>query len=115
MKMKTQIKTALVAAVFTGAFCWTAVADDTTDTWNANCAMCHGKDGKADTLMGHRLAIKDLTDPKVQAAITDDQITKNIKEGVTTDGKTVMKGFADKLSDDQVKALVGQVRSFKAK
>ena len=94
--------------------CWSARADDATQTWNVNCAACHGKDGKGDTMMGHKLQMKDLTDAKVQAALTDEQATKIIKDGVVEDGRTKMKGFADKLSDDQIKALVAHVRSFKA-
>jgi mono/diheme cytochrome c family protein len=116
MKMKTTslAKTTVVAALFAGAFCWSAAAGDATQLWNMNCAMCHGKDGKGDTMMGHRLQIKDLTDPKVQAAITDADITKDIKEGITENGTTKMKAFGDKLSDDQIKDLVAQVRSFKS-
>jgi len=115
MKMKTRAfaKTTIAAALFAGAFCWSAAAGDATQLWNSNCAACHGKDGKGDTMMGHRLQIKDLTDPKVQDALTDAQATKDIKEGVTEDGRTKMKAFGDKLSDDQIKDLVAQVRSFK--
>ena len=102
-----------MAALMAGGICWSAAADDAVETWNMNCAACHGKDGKGDTMMGHKLQIKDLTDAKVQAALTDEQATKIIKDGVTEDGRTKMKGFGDKLSDDQVKALVAQIRTFK--
>jgi mono/diheme cytochrome c family protein len=40
-------------------------------------------------------------------------MTKAIKEGVKEGETTKMKGFADDLSADEVKALVAQVRSFK--
>ena len=115
MKMKTQtfVKTSIVAALFVGAFCWSAVADDATQLWNVNCAACHGKDGKGETMMGRRLQIKDLTDPKVQSSFTDADATKDIKEGISVNGETKMKAFGDKLSDDQIKELVAQVRSFK--
>jgi len=63
--------------------------------------------------MGRKLNIKDFTDATVQASFDDAQATKTIKEGMKDkDGKTLMKPF-DTLSDDEVKALVGQVRSFK--
>ena len=59
-----------------------------------NCASCHGKDGKGDTMMGRKLSIKDLTDPKVQSSFTDADATKAIKEGVTDkDGTEKMKAF----------------------
>jgi mono/diheme cytochrome c family protein len=115
MKMKTQalVKITVAAAFFAGAFCWSAVAGDATQTWSMNCAACHGTDGKGATMMGRRLQIKDLTDPKVQASFTDAEAAKNIKEGVTDNGTEKMKAFGDKLSDDDIKALVAQVRSFK--
>lgn len=108
------VKTVAVAAVLAGAFGLSATAANTNELWNMNCAACHGHDGKGQTLMGRKLQIKDLTDPKVQAAITDEQITKTIKDGITKNGRHEMKGFSGKLSDDQVKALVGKVRSFKS-
>ena len=117
MKMKTSTLATItaVAALFAGAFCWTAAAADATANWNGNCAACHGKDGKGDTPVGRKLQIKDLTDPKIQDALTDAAATKDIKEGVTDNGTTKMKAFADKFSDDEIKALVAQIRSFKAK
>lgn len=114
MKIRTLVKTTAMVCLFGGALCWTARAGDVTETWNKDCAACHGKDGKAQTMMGRKLGMKDLTDAKVQAALTDDQAIKDIKEGVTENGQAKMKPFADKLSDDEVKALVAHVRSFKA-
>jgi len=114
MKVRPLVKATALACLFAGALCWPAAAGDVTATWNMNCAACHGKDGKGQTPMGRKFGIKDLTDAKVQAALTDDQAIKDIKEGVTENGQTKMKAFADKLSDDDVKALVAHVRSFKS-
>ena len=88
-------------------------AADAKANWDANCAQCHGKDGKADTKMGKTLNAKDLTDAKVQSEFTDAKATQSIKEGVKQNGKTTMKAFGDKLSDDDVKALVAYVRTLK--
>jgi mono/diheme cytochrome c family protein len=55
----------------------------------------------------------DLTDPKKQASFTDAKATEAIKNGVKQNGKTTMKAFAGKLTDDEVKALVAYVRSLK--
>jgi cytochrome c553 len=114
MKTQTLAKTIIVTVLFAGAFCWSAAADDATQTWDKNCAACHGKDGKGRTMMGRNLDIKDLTDAKVQASFDDAQATKAIKEGVAENGKEKMKAFGNKLSDDDVKALVAHVRSFKS-
>lgn len=115
MKIRTLATTTALAALFAGAFCWTAAAADASANWTANCAACHGKDGKAETPIGRKLQIKDMSDPKVQDALTDAAATKDIKEGVTENGQTKMKAFGDKFSDDEIKALVAQIRSFKAK
>jgi cytochrome c6 len=90
-----------------------ARAADAKALWGANCAQCHGPDGKANTKMGKTLSAKDLTDPKVQAEFTDAKATQSIKEGVKQNGKTTMKAFGGKLSDDDIKALVTYVRTLK--
>ncbi len=58
--------------------------------------------------MGKKLGIKDYRDPKVQAGFTDAQATEIIENG-----KEKMKGSKGKLSNDEIKALVAYVRSFK--
>jgi mono/diheme cytochrome c family protein len=88
-------------------------AADAKTNWDANCVQCHGKTGNADTKMGKTLNAKDLTDPKVQAAFTDAKATQSIKEGVKENGKTTMKAFGGKLTDDEIKALVAYVRTLK--
>src|ERR1700681_3016922 len=90
-----------------------ARAADVKTNWDNNCAQCHGKNGGADTKMGKLLNAKNLTDPKVQAAFTDAKATQSIKEGVKENGKTTMKAFGGKLTDDEVKALVAYVRTLK--
>jgi len=88
-------------------------AADAKANWDANCAQCHGKDGKADTKMGKTLNAKDLTDAKVQSEFSDAKATESIKNGVKENGKTTMKAFGGKLTDDEIKALVAYVRTLK--
>jgi cytochrome c6 len=87
-------------------------AADAKELWEKHCAKCHGADGAGKTKMGEKLGVKDYTDAKVQDAMKDADMTKAIKDGVKDGEKTKMKGFGD-LSDDEIKALVAQVRSFK--
>lgn len=106
-------KIILLATVIGMAAAFSACADDAKDLWTANCAKCHGADGKGQTKIGQRLGIRDFTDPKVQADIKDDAAFKALREGLKTDeGKTQMKPF-DALSDDQIKSLVAYIRSLK--
>ena len=90
-----------------------ASAADAKANYDKACAKCHGPDGKGQTKMGEKLGIKDLTDPKVQDGFTDEVATKALKEGIKDkDGKTKMKAV-EGLGDDEIKALVGYVRTLK--
>jgi mono/diheme cytochrome c family protein len=89
-----------------------AARADGVEMFGKKCAGCHGKDGKAQTSMGKKLNVKDLTDPKVQAASTDAQWEKIILEGYKgADGKMVMPAI--KVSAGEAKELVKACRSFK--
>jgi mono/diheme cytochrome c family protein len=89
------------------------VAADAAANWNQHCASCHGKDGKGNTTMGKKLGVKDYHDAKVQAAFSDSEMVRAIKEGVKTNGKETMKPFGNKLSDADIKALLAYIRAFK--
>jgi cytochrome c553 len=90
-----------------------ARAADVKETWEKTCSKCHGPDGQGKTKMGEKLAIKDLTDAKLQTELKDDQAFKAIKEGIKdSEGKIKMKP-AEGLSDDEIKALVAHVRTLK--
>ena len=103
----------LLSATVAALVSSTAFGADPKENFEAVCAKCHGNDGKGDTKMGQKLAIKDLTDAKLQGQFTDDQAFKSIKEGVKdSDGKIKMKA-AENLSDDDIKALVKYVRTLK--
>jgi mono/diheme cytochrome c family protein len=104
---------ALIAVGLLAASAGSLRAGDAAAHWAKDCAACHGKGGAADTKMGMKLNAKNLSDPKVQASFTDAQAAQAIKEGIKEDGKTKMKAFGDKLSDDEIKELVAYVRSLK--
>ncbi len=108
--MKTIISliiTLLVASAISGR------AADAKALWAANCTPCHGASGNGDTKMGKTLGAADLTDAKKQASFTDAQAMTAIKDGVKQNGKTAMKAFGGKLSDDDIKTLVAYVRTLK--
>jgi cytochrome c6 len=108
------MKKLLVLTVVLGlASAWSVRAADAKENWASHCTKCHGEDGKGDTKMGKKAGCKDYTDPKVQAELKDDKAMKAIKEGVKEGDKTLMKAFGDVLSDDEIKALITHLRSFK--
>src|ERR1700687_2232783 len=108
--MKRNICLSMAAIILSTSVVFAA---DAGANWNQNCASCHGKDGSGNTMMGKKLNIKDYRDAKVQAAFSDVEAERAIKEGVKTNGKETMKPFASKLSDAEIKALVAYIRSFK--
>ena len=110
--MKITMKTALLIAPI--ILCSSAAfAADAAANWSQHCASCHGKDGSGSTMMGKKLGVKDYRDAKVQAAFSDAEVERAVKEGVKENGKEKMKPFGGKLSDTDIKALVAYVRSFK--
>lgn len=83
-----------------------AVAEDTgADTFKNKCAMCHGADGKANTPAGKAFKAVSLRDPMVVNMSDDELIT------VVKNGKNKMPIFKDKLTDDQIKAVVSYIRT----
>ena len=91
-----------------------ARAADVVTNWNTHCASCHGKDGKGQTKAGRMANVKDMTEGSYQTSFNDDSAFKQIKEGLKDEkGKERMKPFKEKLTDEEIKALIAQVRSFK--
>ena len=98
------MKRVLVAMLVCGllAVCASpAFADDAAATYKAKCAICHGPDGK-----GGKMGTRDFASAEVKAE-TDAQLTD-----IITKGKGKMPAYGGKLTDADIKALVGQVRSF---
>lgn len=88
-------------------------AADVAENWNKHCVACHGKDGKGQTKAGRMAGVKDQTDAQYQAGLKDDKMFTSLKEGMKDGAKEKMKPFKEKLSDDEIKALVAHVRSLK--
>jgi cytochrome c553 len=113
MNLRNQL--ILSAAVVTAAFTLTvtATAGDVKENWGTHCAACHGKDGKGQTKAGRMAGTKDQTDPAYQDTLKEDKMFTSIKEGLKDGDKDKMKPFKEKLSDDEIKALVAFVKSLK--
>jgi mono/diheme cytochrome c family protein len=102
---------ASVSAALALAACAASAAEPAAN-WGTLCASCHGKDGAGHTKAGKKLGVKDLTDAAYQKTFTDDEISAGLKNGLkSSDGTEKMKPFAEKISDDEIKALVPYVRA----
>jgi cytochrome c oxidase cbb3-type subunit 3 len=74
--------------------------------WEANCTVCHGGDGRGRTEEGIKRNARNLADPKWQESVSDDRLASSIKRG-----RDKMPAFGRKISEEQVKALVAEIRS----
>jgi mono/diheme cytochrome c family protein len=73
-----------------------------------HCASCHGKDGRAKTFKAKFNKARNLTEPGWQEAVSDERIYNSI-----ANGRGKMPGFAKKMSEAEVDALVLLVRSLR--
>jgi len=97
---------ALVAVLaLVGATAVFAEGADGKALYEAKCAMCHGKDGVAKPMAKGAQNFNDL---KFQEATKLEAI-----ETVIADGKGKMKGYKDKLSADEIKAVAAHVKTLK--
>jgi mono/diheme cytochrome c family protein len=85
-------------------------AQDAGALFKSKCAVCHAPDGSGSGAMGKQLGVTDLRADEVQKQ-TDAQLNDSI-----TNGKgTKMPAYKGKITDDQIKGLVGYIRSFAKK
>jgi cytochrome c553 len=110
---RNPLRPALLAAISLPLLIATGFGAEVAENWAKHCASCHGKDGKGQTKAGRMAGVKDQTDAQYQATLKDEKIFVSIKEGLKDGGKEKMKPFKDKLSDDEIKALIAHVRTFK--
>ncbi|HHT9126779.1 MAG TPA: c-type cytochrome [Candidatus Brocadiia bacterium] len=91
---------------------------DAKALFEKHCKLCHGDDGKGKTFLGEGLGARDFTDSKWEATITDEQMMKQINEGsqnLKPGEDKRMFGFGDKLTQEEIKALIPFVRAFSKK
>jgi mono/diheme cytochrome c family protein len=92
---------AMLAVSSTAAFAQGSGAD----TYKAKCAMCHGPDGLGATPAGKAMKATPFNSPDVVKASDADLIA------ATKNGKGKMPAYAGKLTDPQIKDVVGYIRT----
>ena len=81
---------------------------DGQELYAKHCVLCHGEDGTGKTDLGSGLGARDFNDKAFQDGITDEQIVEQIAKG--TEEK--MFPFSDKLTEEEMHALVPVIRAF---
>ena len=82
-----------------------AEQDAGAQPFEVHCAMCHGPDGRGDTVIGKSAGIPDL-----HAAAVQQQSDEALAEFIAN-GKGMMPPFKNSLSSEQIHALVGHIRA----
>jgi cytochrome c6 len=101
---------ALLSAALVLAVSAPTQAQDAAVLYKAKCSACHSDDGSGSSATGKQLGAKDLRSDDVQKQ-TDAQLNDSITNGM---GKK-MPAYKGKLTDDQIKGLVGYIRDLAKK
>src|SRR6266542_3126742 len=72
-------------------------AGDAKASFDAKCASCHGKDGRAKTMRGKLAHARNFTDAQWQANVTDERLFNSI-----SNGRNKMPSFKKKLSEPEI-------------
>jgi mono/diheme cytochrome c family protein len=75
--------------------------------YKTKCVACHGADGKGETAIGKTNKLRDFASADVQKQ-SDDELS-----GVISAGKGKMPAYGKSLKAEQIKDLVGYIRTFK--
>ena len=79
-------------------------ADAGETIYRMRCGGCHGLDGRAQTAMGKRQRMRDLTSPEVQKQ-TDADLRR-----IIANGKAHMPAYEMILGNDGINAVVAYIR-----
>jgi mono/diheme cytochrome c family protein len=83
--------------------------NDAAKVFKANCTLCHGEDGSANTPTGKALKARDLRSDDVQKQ-TDAELA-----AVISKGRGKMPAFGSKFSPDMINSLVAYIRQLAKK
>ena len=90
-----------------GSFRSTSLKTDAVALFEAKCAMCHGKDGHG-TQFGKSKGAPDFNEAKWQKSVSDTKLN----EAITNGRNKSMPAWKNKLSPEEINALVARVREF---
>ncbi len=94
-------------AYFSGTSISRAGDIDATKLYMSHCKTCHGENGHP-TDLGTGLGAREFANAEWQAKTTDEQIIKQINNGTPEK----MMPFKEKMTQEEIKALVPIIRGF---
>jgi mono/diheme cytochrome c family protein len=77
--------------------------------YGRRCAFCHGEDGRGQTKKGLELKATNFTNVEWQKHNSDNEIVKAVTDGIP---EHKMPSFKDRLSPEEIHALVPYLREF---
>ncbi|MDQ1274018.1 MAG: hypothetical protein QG591_2648 [Planctomycetota bacterium] len=102
-----------IAVVLGTVTCFSGVSNakaadiDAKKIYMTHCNTCHGENGHP-TDLGTGLGAREFANAEWQSKTTDEQIIKQINNGTPEK----MMPFKEKLTQDEIKALVSVIRGF---
>ena len=119
--MIPRVLVALIGALTLGCYHFAQLAHLLSSRPDANaptvyterCSSCHGDSGHGDGAAGRTLdpRPRNFADRAWQSRVTDERIRVVIRNGGRAAGLSALMAPHDDLSDDQIDALVGYIRS----
>lgn len=91
-----------------------AATPEIAKAYKKHCRKCHGWDGRGQTRMGKKLAVRDYTAAAWQSEVSDERVRTAMQAGWLDpeNPKRKMPAFADRITPAQLEALLKVVRSF---
>ncbi len=75
--------------------------------YDQQCAICHGKTGKGDTMIANSYQHANLTDAVWGYGSSRDELIRSVTDGIP---KTPMRGFKGALSEDEIEQVVDYLK-----
>lgn len=105
----------VLAIALLGAGCERKIAGGEADgakIFAEVCSRCHGPKGEPNASMVARYGVKNLRSEHVQAEMSDGDIRRQILQGSKN---KQMPSFEGAITEEQIAAVIGHVRSFPVK
>ena len=108
-RVETVAVVTLILAIAPSFALATGNQDSGTNVYKAKCATCHGQDGSGNTPVGKSLQVADLRSAEIQKK-SDAELAQSVSEG-----KGNMPAFKTSITDDEIHAVLGYVRTLAPK